>query len=86
MWGSAKSHKKAEWQIPHYYNDALVDHFSEDTTTWSQRYYISSEYFKGPGHPLIVVMGGEGPVDEVFYPFVKDTLAEQFGAYVLQVS
>jgi Serine carboxypeptidase S28 len=74
----------AEYQIPRYFNDQLVDHFAPDTTTWSNRYYISSEYFKGPGHPLIVVMGGEGPVDEVFYPFVKDTLAEKFGAFVLQ--
>jgi Serine carboxypeptidase S28 len=74
----------AEYQVPRYFNDQLVDHFAPDTTTWSNRYYVSSEYFKGPGHPLLVVIGGEGPVDEVFYPFVKDTLAEKFGAFVLQ--
>eukprot|EP00934_Nitzschia_sp_Nitz4_P002874 Nitzschia sp. Nitz4//scaffold291_size36643//18249//19943//NITZ4_007765-RA/size36643-processed-gene-0.29-mRNA-1//-1//CDS//3329546133//2864//frame0 len=83
--GHSKGNKDLnEYQVPHYYNDQLVDHFAVDTTTWSHRYYVSSEYFNGPGSPLFVIMGGEGPIDEILYPFVYETLAKKFGAYVLQ--
>lgn len=73
-----------DWQSPLYYNDQLVDHFTNDTTTWRNRYYVGEEYWKGPGYPIFVIMGGEGPVDEVLYPYVMDILAPHFDAYVLQ--
>eukprot|EP00586_Coscinodiscus_wailesii_P012319 CAMPEP_0172506570 /NCGR_PEP_ID=MMETSP1066-20121228/196254_1 /TAXON_ID=671091 /ORGANISM="Coscinodiscus wailesii, Strain CCMP2513" /LENGTH=201 /DNA_ID=CAMNT_0013283653 /DNA_START=23 /DNA_END=624 /DNA_ORIENTATION=+ len=56
-------------------------------TVWSQRYYASDTHFKGPGHPIFLVMGGEGaipPKTGLFYPFVTDVLARAFGAFVLQ--
>jgi pimeloyl-ACP methyl ester carboxylesterase len=80
-----KSHQKLEeYQVPHFYEDQLVDHFSDDGDTYSNRYYVSSEHWKGPGFPIIVVLGGEGSVNEVFYPFVRRDLAKRLGAYVLQ--
>ena len=83
----AKQHmfeKKEEYQRPLYYNYQLVNHFAEGTSTWHNRYYVSSKNFKGPGSPILVVIGGEDGVDEILYPFVHNDLASQFGAYVLQ--
>lgn len=80
----AKKKALKDWQIPKYYTDQFVDHFSEDTETWPNRYYVGEEHWKGPGYPLIVIMGGEGEIDEVLYPYVMDVLAPKFGAYVLQ--
>ena len=39
-----------------------------------RRFYKSTTYFGGPGHPIICVMGGEGgipPSTGIFYPFIK---------------
>ena len=71
---------------PHYYKDQLVDHFdtSEEPATWTHRYYTSSKHFGGPGHPIFMVLGGEGPALGLFYPFIQDHLAKKFNAYVLQ--
>lgn len=62
-----------------------VDHLDpSNQDTYQQRYYRRSDYFKGPGHPIILVIGGEGTLDEgMFYPFIDKFLAEKFGAYVL---
>lgn len=81
--GSAKKELK-DWQTPLFYTDQFVDHFSEDTGVWPNRYYVGEEHWKGPGSPLIVIMGGEGEVPEVLYPYVMDILAPKLGAYVLQ--
>lgn len=49
-----------------------------------QRYYAQSKFWKGPGHPIFLVVGGEGGIDKgMFYRFVDQYLAEKFGAYVL---
>lgn len=70
-----------------YYHDQLVDHTQATENKWTQRYYTSDEHFAGPGHPIFLVMGGEGAIPEstgLFYPFIHDHLAKHFGAYVLQ--
>ena len=74
-----------------YYNHQKVDHFrgdifrDETPQTWSQRYYQTTQYFKGPGHPIFVILGGEDVTDfGFFYPFVTEHLAPHFGAAVLQ--
>eukprot|EP00978_Attheya_sp_CCMP212_P012735 scaffold31863_cov37-Attheya_sp.AAC.4 len=68
-----------------FYQDQLVDHFVEnDEETWPQRYYATSEYFAGPGNPIFMIMGGEGPLEGFLYPFVTQHLAKQFNAFVLQ--
>jgi hypothetical protein len=86
MEGASKhaKHKHTDPQL--FYNDQLVDHFSDEKNpaTWSHRYYASSKYFKGPGHPIFVVLGGEGPAHGLFYPFINEHLAKTLKAYVLQ--
>ena len=71
-----------------FYDDQLVDHFGGNTatTTWSNRYYKSTNYFRGPGHPIFLVVGGEGALDNgMLYPFVTQHLAPTFGAAVIQI-
>ena len=45
-----------------YYFTQLSNHFDESTTTYLQRYYKSDTHFDGPGHPIFLVMGGEGDI------------------------
>ena len=80
-----------ESEIPFYFQQQLVDHFdtpglsgATNSSTWSQRYYVSSQYFAGPGHPIFVIIGGEGELTSILYPFVSEHLAKRFEAYVLQ--
>lgn len=64
-----------------------MDHSDPSSGLYSQRYYASTSSFLGPGHPIFLVMGGEGqitPETGLFYPFVVDTLAGELGAAVLQ--
>ena len=68
-----------------FYDDQLVNHFNGDTSTWSNRYYKSTNYFKGPGHPIFLVVGGEGSLDKMLYPFVTQHLAPHFGASVIEI-
>ena len=69
-----------------FYADQLVNHFNGDKSTWSNRYYKSTSYFKGPGHPIFLVIGGEGALDHgMLYPFVTQHLASHFGAAVIQI-
>jgi hypothetical protein len=67
-----------------FYHEQHVDHFSDDdasSSTWSNRYYKSTNYFRGPGHPIFLVVGGEGALDNgMLYPFVTQHLAPRFGA------
>jgi len=71
----------------HFYKDQLVDHFDESNdATWSNRYYKSTKYFQGAGHPIIIIVGGEGALDHgMLYPFVTEVLAKRFGAAVLEI-
>lgn len=85
---------------PLYYEDQLVDHLSTvpaqtrkcrvptvKISHWTQRYYASDKYFNGPGSPIFLIMGGEGaikPSTGLYYPFVVDHLAKDFGAHVVQ--
>ena len=72
---------------PHYFDDQRIDHFGTSTATFSQRYYSSDKHFKGAGHPIFVIIGGEGavpPSTGLFYPFVVDDLAERYSALVVE--
>lgn len=71
---------------PHYFRN-LVDHFSASSATYVQRYYINDTAWRGPGSPILLIVGGEGaipPSTGLFYPFVVDVLAPLMGALVLQ--
>jgi hypothetical protein len=77
-----------------FFTEQLVDHLAQDERRrhdpnqyYSQRYYSYDKHFAGPGHPIFLILGGEGavpPETGIFYPFVAETLAERFGAYVLE--
>jgi hypothetical protein len=68
----------------YWYKNQLVDHFSGDKKTWKHRYYQSKKHFAGPGSPIFLVIGGEGPMTKLLYPFIHDHLAKTFSAFVLQ--
>ena len=65
-----------------------IDHLDPDEKgLWTQRYYTYGKHFQGPGHPIFLILGGEGaisPETGIFYPFVADHLAKTFGGFVLQ--
>ena len=70
-----------------FFEDQLVNHFdASDQSTWKHRYYVSTKHFRGKGHPIFHVVGGEGALDHgMLYPFVTEHLAPYFGAAVIQV-
>ena len=69
-----------------FFEEQLVNHFNGDKSTWSNRYYKSTNYFKGPGHPIFMIVGGEGALDSgMLYPFITQHLAPKFGAAVIEI-
>jgi hypothetical protein len=82
---TSEEKEKSYSSTPRFYDEQLVDHFSEsNTATYSHRYYAKKKYFKGPGHPIFLEIGGEA-ANEIgfFYGFIDHVMAEKFGAYVL---
>ena len=82
-------HHHHDPNTPLYYNEQIVDHFSQDGeglgSFWTHRYYLSTEYFGGPGSPIFLIVGGEGPLNNgMLYPFVTEVLAKKFEAAVVQ--
>mmetsp|Transcript_9085 Transcript_9085/g.26969 ORF Transcript_9085/g.26969 Transcript_9085/m.26969 type:complete len:559 (-) Transcript_9085:632-2308(-) len=72
-----------------FFESQKIDHLgiSDNDGLWSQRYYSYGKHFRGPGHPIFLILGGEGgipPSAGIRYPFVGDHLAKTFGGYVLQ--
>jgi Serine carboxypeptidase S28 len=78
-----------------FFDQQLVDHLSNTDDDdpdappqyWSQRYYTFDEHFQGPGHPIFLILGGEGaisPQTGIFYPFVANELASRWGATVVE--
>ncbi|XP_064088841.1 putative serine protease K12H4.7 [Macrobrachium nipponense] len=63
-----------------------LDHFNPtDTSTWSQRYFTNSSFYK-PGGPVFLMIGGEGPanpiwmVEGAWIPY-----AERLNAYLISL-
>ena len=56
-------------EMPLFYSDQTIDHFDKESTRdrphkrYSQRYYKRSQHFKGPGHPILLIMGGEAALE-----------------------
>jgi hypothetical protein len=74
-----------------FFHSQTVDHLNSDGPfggeEYTQRYYTWEKEFLGPGHPIFVILGGEGsipPERGLFYPFVTHYLAKSFGAFVLE--
>ena len=81
---SSHNEEKSEGETEHFYKDQLVDHFKKkNKNTYTQRYYKSEKYFKGPGHPIFLIIGGEDDAVDLLYPYVYDKLASHFKAFVL---
>jgi len=68
-----------------FYDHQALDHSDpSNKKTYSQRFYKISKYWKGPGHPILVIMGGEDVLDlPMLYPWVNQFLAKEFDAFVL---
>ena len=68
-----------------FFDLQAVDHVDPDNKEeYSHRFYKISKNWKGPGHPILVVLGGEDPlVLPMLYPYVYKGLATEFGAFVL---
>ena len=73
-------------EVERFYRHQLVDHFGGDTQeTYAQRYFEDASFFQGPGHPIFVIVGGEGPIEQILYPWVSRELAKSFGALTVCV-
>jgi pimeloyl-ACP methyl ester carboxylesterase len=68
-----------------FFDNQALDHFQDGNKhTFSQRFYKRSKYWKGPGYPILVIMGGEGSLDlPMLYPYVNKGLAKEFHAFVM---
>jgi Serine carboxypeptidase S28 len=63
----------------------IVDHNRPRSSgKFAQKYYENVKHWEGPGHPIFVIIGGEGPVDGIVYPFISEILAATFGAYTIE--
>eukprot|EP01137_Pigoraptor_chileana_P008562 Opistho-2@55570 len=62
-----------------------VNHFDpSDERVWKQRFFINADYWKGPGSPIFLMIGGEGPIGDRYvtqFSFVEDAKAQ--GALIL---
>ena len=68
-----------------YFHEQLIDHMSKKhKKTYPQRYYKKSKYWKGPGYPILFLVGGEASLEPpMLFPFVNEGLAKEFNAYVV---
>jgi len=74
-----------EWVFPMLSYKQRLNHFdSLDQRLWTHKFFVSDRYFKGPGYPIIVIIGGESLVRTMHYPFVYKRLANELGAFVVQ--
>jgi len=65
-----------------------VDHYDPlNNATFQQQYYVNDTYWSGPGGPIFLLLGGEGPIgpDDVLSHFVLPTYAQKFGALIISV-
>ena len=69
-----------------YFDSQLLDHMAPNDIrllhTWSQRYFEDLSLWRGPGYPVFLALGGEGP--EYGAPDgLQRELAEQHGAALI---
>ena len=58
-----------------------VDHFDDSNdATFDQKYFLFDKFWKGPGHPILFILGGEEPLEDLITPFVYYYMAQHFGA------
>ena len=81
-----KKKQHHDMNTPLFYEKQLIDHYGDDSMKhWKHRYYKSTEHWRGPGWPILLVVGGERAMNNgMLYPFVTDVLAKRFSAAVIQ--
>lgn len=58
-----------------------VDHFDDSNdATFDQKYLLFEKFWKGPGHPILFILGGEEPLEDLITPFVYYYMAKDLGA------
>lgn len=45
-----------------FYDDALLDHADPQSARWRQRFFVNESVWGGPGYPIFLYIGGEGPL------------------------
>jgi hypothetical protein len=78
--------KHHDMNTPLFYDKQLIDHYGDDSMKhWKHRYYKSTKHWRGPGWPILLVVGGKTAMNNgMLYPFVTDILAKRFHAAVIQ--
>ena len=69
----------------HFFSQTL-DHFGDvrkHGATWRQRCYVDASFWRGPGAPVFLYIGGEGPQGPVSPTLFMHTLAQRHGALML---
>jgi Serine carboxypeptidase S28 len=68
----------------HYHHQQQNEQVRRSLETYSHRYYKKSQHWGGPGHPILMVLGGEDALDlPMLYPFVHEGIASKFSAFVV---
>jgi len=68
----------------HFYKQ-ITDHYTHEHKNnvypkhYQQRYYQKLDHWKGPGHPIFVVLGGEDALDDLIYYNIHELLPKRFG-------
>lgn len=58
-----------------------VDHFDDSNdATFDQKYFLFDKFWKGPGHPILFILGGEDPLEDLVTAFVYFYMAKDLGA------
>ena len=53
-----------------YFFDQKTDHFDADNAeTFKQQYFVDYQFWRGPGYPVFLYMGGEGDETERTFEF-----------------
>ncbi|KAJ4455439.1 putative Thymus-specific serine protease [Paratrimastix pyriformis] len=71
-----------------WFTQQKLNHFDlSDSRTWSQKYYVNDSFWGGPGSPIFLMLGGEGPVNPncVGGRFVFADWAQKFKAMAICV-
>ncbi|KAI7899923.1 peptidase S28 [Cokeromyces recurvatus] len=58
-----------------HYMDMPLDHFTNNSMTFKNRYWLNTDYYKSNG-PIILYNGGEDEVDNVSYVLLNSTMSQ----------
>lgn len=66
----------------HFYNDALLDHFSGPPVSWNQQFFVIQDYWKAGG-PVFLLINGETPAGPPSDYWYMHELGQQHGALLV---